>query len=185
MWKEIAVNVGLFDAQSDFRGCEDYDLWIRVARKYEIGYLPRHLTIYRRHALNMSRDELRMTKSVLMVLLKILRLDPTLENLVGPTKMRKRLYDLYFQIGYSHWDAGNPVAARPYFREALRLKPFGAYVRGAWGATYLPAAWVRLARKLKQLVGQTRDERLAQNTEQSAGESECRVGSGDLKSRMR
>ncbi len=39
--KEIFNDVGLFD--ETLKVCEDYDLWLRVSKKYEIGYLDEQL----------------------------------------------------------------------------------------------------------------------------------------------
>ncbi len=36
--KNVFKKIGLFDEK--FRACEDYDLWLRMALNYEIGYMP-------------------------------------------------------------------------------------------------------------------------------------------------
>lgn len=35
--KSIFLDIGLFDTQ--LKACEDYDLWLRILRKYEVGYI--------------------------------------------------------------------------------------------------------------------------------------------------
>lgn len=41
--RSVFDEVGLFD--EDIPVCEDYDLWLRIARRYEIGLLPENLVI--------------------------------------------------------------------------------------------------------------------------------------------
>jgi glycosyltransferase involved in cell wall biosynthesis len=58
--------VGLFDLT--LPACEDYDLYLRVARKLSIGSYPAVVAEYRRHAANMSNEPARMLSAVLRVL---------------------------------------------------------------------------------------------------------------------
>ena len=52
--RSVMENVGLFDEGMPV--CEDYDLWLRVAKRYPIGYLPRRLIVkYGGHADQLSR----------------------------------------------------------------------------------------------------------------------------------
>lgn len=51
MKREVLNEVGLFDEESYV---EDWDMWLRIANRYKIGYLPDALCYYRRHASNMS-----------------------------------------------------------------------------------------------------------------------------------
>jgi glycosyltransferase involved in cell wall biosynthesis len=150
MLRDVAVQLGLFDEACEIQGCEDYDLWMRVARWHDVGYLPHSLTIYRRHEANISRNQLRMARAELLVVQNALRKDPTLVSLIGQDRVDRRLHDLYSFLGYLQWDAGNLAAARSYFRQALHLKPNVMYSRAVWCATYLPEPWVKWARKLKQ-----------------------------------
>jgi glycosyltransferase involved in cell wall biosynthesis len=45
--KSCLDTVGLFDESRELVGTEDYELWLRVAAQYEIGYLPMALSRYR------------------------------------------------------------------------------------------------------------------------------------------
>lgn len=44
--KEVLKNCGLFDESDLLRNFEDYDLWLRIAKKYKIEYIPEVLTKY-------------------------------------------------------------------------------------------------------------------------------------------
>ena len=58
--------VGGFDAR--YRSCEDYDLYLRLARRHPVASGPELLADYRRHARNMSNDLSMMRRTVLAVL---------------------------------------------------------------------------------------------------------------------
>ena len=47
---EAARSAGGFDESPDQVGTEDYDLWLRMAQREPIAYLPEPLTFYRAHA---------------------------------------------------------------------------------------------------------------------------------------
>ncbi len=62
--------VGPFDEALDFKAIEDYDLWLRIARRYEIACMPAVLGSYRVHAGGISRDEVLENKKLLRLLEK-------------------------------------------------------------------------------------------------------------------
>lgn len=53
MRRSCLERAGLFD--ESFLLCEDWDLWLRVARHFKIGRIPKVLTRYRFHSSNMCR----------------------------------------------------------------------------------------------------------------------------------
>jgi hypothetical protein len=59
-------HIGLFDPM--LRACEDYDLYLRVARRLPIGSHPAVVAEYRRHGGNMTNEPARMLSTVLRVL---------------------------------------------------------------------------------------------------------------------
>jgi glycosyltransferase involved in cell wall biosynthesis len=58
--------IGGFD--TNLQACEDYDVYLRIARLYPIGYHDHILAEYRRHSANMSNDWARMLTTSLAVL---------------------------------------------------------------------------------------------------------------------
>jgi glycosyltransferase involved in cell wall biosynthesis len=58
--------VGAFD--TSLRACEDYDVYLRVARQYPVGCHASLIAEYRQHATNMTRDPGLMMRSVKTVL---------------------------------------------------------------------------------------------------------------------
>lgn len=52
--REVVENIGDFDL--NFSGTEDWDLWIRIAEKYKVGYIDRSLARYRLNASGLSKN---------------------------------------------------------------------------------------------------------------------------------
>lgn len=59
---------GLFDTALSRLGCEDRDLWFRIARGFEVAYIPRVLAHYRVTAASMSRNPEKMLRARMHVL---------------------------------------------------------------------------------------------------------------------
>lgn len=67
--KSILDEVGRFDENPAFRGCEDYDLWFRLARYGAVFYgMDTVLARYRVHSSAMSRNRAQMLASELSVI---------------------------------------------------------------------------------------------------------------------
>lgn len=62
----VLKEAGCFRPQ--FNICEEYDLLLRIAERYEIDYTPDPLVKYRRHSGNISKDRGLRTKEVLEIL---------------------------------------------------------------------------------------------------------------------
>jgi glycosyltransferase involved in cell wall biosynthesis len=68
--REVFEQAGLFD--ESLRSCEDWDMWIRAAARWEVAYVPVALTRYRVHGNSMSKNIPRMREAQLVVLRKTL-----------------------------------------------------------------------------------------------------------------
>lgn len=66
MYRKTVFEEFLFD--TNLKACEDYDLYLKVARKYPVANHSKILTVYRMHGNNMSGDPRLMLDSVLEVL---------------------------------------------------------------------------------------------------------------------
>lgn len=113
--------VGLFDEA--LGGCGDWDLWIRVCRRWKVAYVSEPLVYYRRHsdASGMSDDHAYMLADALRVLEKTFA-DPALP---GPARsLEGRAYaELYFVFGKTALSEGRRVEARASFAKAFRAWP--------------------------------------------------------------
>lgn len=58
--KEVLDKIGTFD--TELFGTEDWDLWIRIAKDYKIGYIVQDLAYYREHSAGISKNRERHLK---------------------------------------------------------------------------------------------------------------------------
>jgi hypothetical protein len=119
--REICELLGGFDESESFRSVEDYDLWLRVTKRYPALFIPRVLARYRRHEGNLSRDQLAMVAKVRNVI------EVTCQRSSVPEKLRDR--------ALAHWyleelkavlvsgDASSEEAARRALSKALEIDP--------------------------------------------------------------
>ena len=80
--REAVNKVGGFDPQFTHLGCEDRDLWLRIAERFRLRYLDRVAADYRVHAHGMSRNRERMARARQRLLCK-LALSPRGKPLYG------------------------------------------------------------------------------------------------------
>ena len=125
--------VGAFN--ESIRGAEDYELWLRIAHAFPVGYVPEVLALYRVHDTNASHDKLKMTLAELQAMESVVRLIPDIEASVGKEALNARLYELNFEVGsYLTWLAQDYAGAKSYFLKAVKRKPMSlhAYGRLLW-----------------------------------------------------
>ena len=163
--RECLDRVGVFDEEIPQRTCEDYDLWLRIARHFEYAYIPEALMLYRRHAGNMSNDTCAMVEDELFVVNKALKADPSLLAQVGKQAVHEHLADLLFTLGYHCFNDGDLTEAGFYFRRALRFR-HSPYIFMLWAATFLSNDVVTKLRSFKQSV-QERAIRHSSNVSES------------------
>lgn len=56
--REALEQVGFFDEK--LSACEDWDMWLRLAERYQFDFVPEKLVKIRRHGENMQKDDSRM-----------------------------------------------------------------------------------------------------------------------------
>jgi len=94
--RELFAQVGPFD--ESLSACEDWDMWIRIARVSEFAYVDRMLAKYRVHSANMSLDQERMMAGRYRVLEKAF-------SAIGASSQARRLRRSVF----SRWHADYAV----------------------------------------------------------------------------
>ena len=132
--------VGLFD--ESMRATEDRDLWLRIAQRYEIAFIPEVLAYYRIASSSASLNYDKMMSAQLRFLEKHFG-----EPGCGPTERRMALARIYrqraegFKATRQPWKAlvtsGRALATAPTDRDtlrttaslALRLLRFGSHAR--------------------------------------------------------
>jgi|YNPMSStandDraft_1061717.scaffolds.fasta_scaffold49609_2 glycosyltransferase involved in cell wall biosynthesis len=112
------IEAGLCD--TDIRGntVQDYDLWLRVARRWELAYVPERLAVFRVHSGQgtwnrplLLSEEARLLERVLVA-----------EKLTDDSEMRARMASLYDQLGTAYLDAGQWRMARSSFGRSCQWR---------------------------------------------------------------
>ena len=118
--------IGLFD--ESLIGAEDYNLYLRLARKFQFGFLEDRLIMKRLHDGNLSNNLEQMLKDEITNLQKIAALFPDAN--IPTTKLAAQIY---FRFGRYYFDRKAFAKARTCMGRALELSP------GLWHAwLYLP-----------------------------------------------
>jgi teichuronic acid biosynthesis glycosyltransferase TuaG len=105
--------VGLFDEDRAYQNCEDYDLWLRLARRGASFYgMPEKLVRYRRHADATTYTASRLLAPMLAVVLKHAH-DPALDQAL----VKKRVQGLFRDLISSLVAEGRLEEARRRMRE--------------------------------------------------------------------
>jgi tetratricopeptide (TPR) repeat protein len=116
--RTVYDNVGLFDEA--LRACEDWDVWLRAAKKYRIIHSTKILTRHRVLPGSMSTDPLRMLNNRLAVLKKHVGEEPA----GGGTSMAHRAYArAYLGSCVEYLQYGNPDRAYECFQKMANHCP--------------------------------------------------------------
>ncbi len=117
--------VGLFDEDRAYQNCEDYDLWLRLARRGASFYgMTEKLVRYRRHAAATTHTASKLLTPALAVLLRHAS-DPALDPALARRTVRRFYRDLISALvsegkleearrrmrEFYAWDRGAPVTA--------------------------------------------------------------------------
>jgi glycosyltransferase involved in cell wall biosynthesis len=127
--------------EPSLRACEDWDLWLRLARRGPVGFLPEVLTAYRLHGLNMSKQAERMAVAGLTVVKRARHWAPDLAAQHVLTRHERRLTR---ELANALYEQRRYVEARPLFQEVWRDLPMKERLRLA--VTALPPALAREGR---------------------------------------
>jgi len=137
---------GGFDETLPAYGCEDWDLWLRLARRHPVAVVDEELTLYRRHDGNTGADAL--LRSGLAVIDRRYA-DPGTEAAAQLSRAAARARLRWYLAGAVA--STHRTAAVPLVLDALREAPASALGRpalGALAALLLPRAAERALRRL-------------------------------------
>ena len=115
--------VGHFDESLYF---EDYDLWLRLARRYPIRYVPAPLARVRLHETNKRQDDVAMQHSALAIIEKNARECPELTDQLGRSEVGKKVAKMHYYYGRALLQAGLNRQARTSFLRAILRYPVKA-----------------------------------------------------------
>jgi glycosyltransferase involved in cell wall biosynthesis len=99
------------------QGCEDWDLWLRLADAGPLGYVSEPLTRYRVHSSNISKRMPLMLRSMIGTLNRFLERDrDEARRLVA----REHRHTLQLALAHTEFEIGNLPEARKWFQAAGR-----------------------------------------------------------------
>jgi len=114
--KECFERVGLFD--QSLPECEEYDMWLRIAKQYPIGFINKPLTVYTDNPQGVSINSL----SGRLLRIKVLEKD-YLKECIPSALYRRRLASNYHYLGRHYLDSGERNEGRKYLKHAITLYP--------------------------------------------------------------
>lgn len=142
--------VGGFD--TDLRMGDDYELFLRISRHYELGYVDEPLVLYRQHSTQGTRTWGKQLQQgepwEFLVLKRVVDRYPEIVEELGREKVNRRLSKPYAALAYACLAEGDHRNARKLMRSAIHYWPDNFSYR-----RYLLMTFVRpsMLAKLKHL----------------------------------
>ncbi|MBX7134486.1 MAG: glycosyltransferase [Fimbriimonadaceae bacterium] len=127
----------------NYFGSGDWEMWLRIAEKHQVGYVDEELTLYRVHGANASHKLDRIWRDD-----EMLRewLAPRLKNLSGrfpEEAIRRAQAHNWACIGTVRTLNGDPAGGRQAYSKSMALMPGRFKSRLRWLATFLPRSLFR------------------------------------------
>ncbi len=138
----VLRDIGFFDETPEMVTVEDWDLWLRIARKRKVVFIPEVLGLYRRHSVNLSSDVERLQKA-LYVIDKHLEKDWITQRQADGAKA-----NFYICEGWKFIDKDIKLA-RSLLSETLHFKKYGTRIFFAGFSGMLLSAFPPLCRFIK------------------------------------
>jgi glycosyltransferase involved in cell wall biosynthesis len=123
--RALVEAAGGFDATLPEQGCEDYDLWLRLAlRGVPFDYIDEPLAVYRVHPAAMSQSSVNMTRSRLAVYERLAATTPERPDVARRVATERRyLAGALRQRAWQRALDGDRAAARADLQEAHAIAP--------------------------------------------------------------
>ena len=117
--KEVFAKAGYFD--ENLSSSEDWDMWLRVSKLYEIDFVNRPLVKYRIHGYSMSKNMLTMEKTTFSVLNKYL---PGISERKSSEEKNNKAYSKNCIIlAWNYYQAGDKRSFKRLLYRALEYYP--------------------------------------------------------------
>jgi glycosyltransferase involved in cell wall biosynthesis len=111
-------DVGGFDQR--FAPADDWELWMRVARRHSLGFLDEVTARYRFHGQNISGDQLIMQRTIVKVMDAICERFPDVPKSVSPTKLALARSVALCRAAEALEERGESAEARMYWKESYK-----------------------------------------------------------------
>jgi len=119
--RECLNTVGPFD--ESFKLADEYDMFLRVAKRFQCGFVDKKLTRYRVHDRNASRNDLLFDKENLRVFKKVYNGYTDLDEKEKKI-LRKRIAMYSIKVAGGLYNQGQLEESKKYQKEAREYLPF-------------------------------------------------------------
>lgn len=119
------------------QGCEDWDLYLRLAEYYQFRVVPEFLVGYRKLPNSMSRDYTTMANSCCLMLKKIRQKHPEIPNFL----FRFSIGSFFLYLAYECDRARDYKTALLWLRRALQSDPITPFIRLSSYRLIISSAW--------------------------------------------
>lgn len=146
--KKVLDEVGWFNP--DLPGVDDYELWLRIARRYPIAHLETITGFWRQHAAQQSKQGYTMLLIRLKAMDTFLAADPDAVRHINRTAYVERMHGMNRgAANHYFYNLQDYKTAQRYFRKALKLKPGDTASRIKWAYCSLPGPARDMLRSMK------------------------------------
>lgn len=120
--RECIEKVGSFDEKLSRLGCEDRDLWLRIAQHHRFAYIDKVLARYRVRGSSMSKDTSKMLKARYYVI------DKFMAGKKFSILKQRALQQVHKELGDELLDVQSYAQARREYLKALKFWPFSFWI---------------------------------------------------------
>ena len=119
--RDIFENVGFFEEDISLQSVADWDMWLRIAAKYPVGFIDKPLVKYRRHSTSMTGTNTIQSslKSRLTVVERAILREP---ERLGDLR-QQAIANIYIPIGHLVMSRGNREEAREMYLKSVQMNP--------------------------------------------------------------
>jgi glycosyltransferase involved in cell wall biosynthesis len=121
MRRHCIEEVGGFDQR--FAPTDDWDLWLRIARRYPLGFMDEVTARYRVHHEMVSKDRFKMQQAALALVDSICERFPDIYQSLPAAELARARSRSLVSAAEALEAQQCPAEARDYFRKAYRAKP--------------------------------------------------------------
>ena len=149
--KSCVDTIGYFD--ESFLIGSDYEMWLRMARHFQIGFVDKPLLMYRQHPAMSTRGLGRKLQNgvpwEVAALQKILRLYPEARQELGDAMINQRMAKPIADLAHICFQQGDHKSARKLFRTALTYWRRPQYL-AFYLASFVPPGQIDRVRRLRR-----------------------------------
>ena len=140
--KDLLEQVQGFD--ESYRICEDYKLWLTIARDHLIGFIDEPLVTRRRMTTNITHNKLLFHTCGVRLFEEWQRRDELNQQIKDIVK--DQLHRRYYALGYYYWHRYDQQNTRLYFRKVMHDKRYSWKARLYVLCSFLPGALISFLR---------------------------------------